>query len=206
MPEANAKDRRPPHQPANAFMHVGQRRRIANREERNRILSLYHRKHLPQGAPTSPALANRIAYRLDCRLEGLSVATDIVYSRYADDLLFSGGTAFARQAVPFSIQVAAIALEEGFRVHHRKTRRMRKSTRQSAAGIVINRSTNLLRTEFDQLKAILFNCVRHGPATQNRDRHPHFREHLIGRINWINQLNPQRGARLRMVFDTIAWT
>ena len=179
---------------------------IANREERNRILSLYHRKHLPQGAPTSPALANRIAYRLDCRLEGLSVATDIVYSRYADDLLFSGGTAFARQAVPFSIQVAAIALEEGFRVHHRKTRRMRKSTRQSAAGIVINRSTNLLRTEFDQLKAILFNCVRHGPATQNRDRHPHFREHLIGRINWINQLNPQRGARLRMVFDTIAWT
>ncbi len=179
---------------------------IANRVEQNRILSLYHRKHLPQGAPTSPALANLLAYRLDCRLDGLSVAADIVYSRYADDLLFSGGTAFARQAVPFSNQVAAIALEEGFRVHHRKTRRMRKSTRQSAAGIVINQSTNLRRTELDQLKAILFNCARQGPDTQNRDRHPQFREHLMGRINWVNQVNPQRGARLRMMFEKIAWS
>ncbi len=33
---------------------------------------LYARPHLPQGAPTSPALANLTAYRLDCRLSGLA--------------------------------------------------------------------------------------------------------------------------------------
>ncbi len=173
---------------------------------RHQLRSRYCRLHLPQGAPTSPKLANLIAYRLDCRLSGLATSANATYTRYADDLLFSGDKEFGRCVSSFSTQVAAIAVEEGFEVNYRKTRIMRSSTRQLAAGIIINQQTNVRREEYDQLKAIIHNCIRTGPANQNRDSLPHFRMHLLGRINWVNQLNPARGKKLMAIFEKIDWT
>ncbi|MDC8758923.1 reverse transcriptase family protein [Janthinobacterium fluminis] len=161
--------------------------------------------HLPQGAPTSPALANLCAYRLDLRVDALARSLGATYSRYADDLAFSGGAAFARAAGRFAQQVAAIALEEGFRVQHRKTRAMRAGTRQQLTGIVVNRHPNLPRADFDVLKATLNNCVRHGPASQNREGRADFRAWLAGRLAYLHMLNPQRGLRLRRLFEQIDW-
>src|SRR5947208_1567722 len=84
------------------------------------------------------------------------------------DLACSGGAELARRAQRIHIHVAAIALEEGFAVHTRKTRIMRQGVRQQLAGIVINQRTNLRRRDYDLLKATLFNCIRHGPDSQNR--------------------------------------
>jgi hypothetical protein len=166
---------------------------------------LYEQPHLPQGAPTSPALANLCAFRLDCRLAGLARASGADYTRYADDLVFSGGTDFARSAERFAIHVAAIASEEGFDVQHRKTRLMRRSVRQRVAGVVVNERLNVGRSEYDTLKAVLFNCVRSGPQGQNRAEHADFRAHLAGRVAYVASLNPARGDRLRQLFEQIAW-
>jgi hypothetical protein len=162
--------------------------------------------HLPQGSPCSPALANLCAYRLDLRLEALAHALGATYSRYADDLVFSGGPGFARAAERFTIQVGAIALEEGFRVHPRKTRLMRKGARQQVTGVVVNRHPNLARDEYDTLKATLTNCVRHGPASQNRAQHADFRAYLAGRIAYVKMLNAQRAIRLQRLADAIVWS
>lgn len=167
--------------------------------------TLYTRIHLPQGAPTSPALANLCAYRLDCRLSGLAKSVGARYTRYADDLAFSGGEEFDRCVERFSIHVAAILLEEGFAAHHRKTRIMRQGVRQHLAGLVANRRVNIFRRDFDRLKAILTNCVRHGPANQNREGHPHFRDHLEGRLGFMEMINPTKSKRLRKIFEQIDW-
>jgi hypothetical protein len=167
--------------------------------------SLYSQRHLPQGAPTSPALANLCAYRIDCRLSGLAKSAGAGYTRYADDLAFSGNEQFARNADRFSTHAAAILTEEGFSVHHRKTRLMRPGVRQHLAGLVINNRLNVIRTDFDALKAILTNCLRHGPETQNRAARPAFRAHLDGRIAFVEMVNPSKGSRLRQIFHQIEW-
>lgn len=166
---------------------------------------LYAWRHLPQGAPTSPALANLCAYRVDCRLSGLAKAAGAAYTRYADDLAFSGDARFGRCLERFAVQVAAILLEEGFAVHHRKTRVMRQGVRQHLAGLVINEHANVVRADFDRLKAILTNCVRHGAESQNRDGHPAFRLHLEGRVGFVAMVNPAKGARLRRIFEQLRW-
>ena len=124
-------------------------------EEWQRLRVLYRRPHLPQGAPTSPALANLCALHMDTRLARFAEAAEAVYTRYADDVAFSGDENFARNAKRFASQVAAIAAEEGFRVQHHKTRLMRASVRQHLAGLTVNKGTNVSRRELDRLKAVL---------------------------------------------------
>jgi RNA-directed DNA polymerase len=173
--------------------------------ERPRLEALYGLPHLPQGAPTSPALANLAAWRLDCRLAAFAAACRANYTRYADDLAFSGGPELERTSHRFHIHVAAIALEEGFAVNARKTRIMRAGVRQHLAGVVVNRHPNLNRNQFDRLKAILHNCAAHGPQGQNREGHADFRAYLAGSIAYAEMINPARGRRLRALFDEIVW-
>jgi RNA-directed DNA polymerase len=160
---------------------------------------------LPQGAPTSPALANICAYRTDCRLTGLARSAGAEYTRYADDVAFSGGDDFERGVERFSTHVAAVLLEEGFSVNHRKTRIMRHSVRQRLAGLIANDRMNVMRSNYDTLKATLHNCVHLGAHTQNRTAHPRFRAHLDGRIGWVESVNPGKGQRLRALFNRIVW-
>jgi len=166
---------------------------------------LYARPHLPQGAPTSPALANICAFRVDCRLSALAAAAGATYTRYADDLAFSGDAEFDRCVERFAARAAAILLEEGFRVQHRKTRIMRQGVRQYLAGLVVNERVNTVRADYDRLKATLYNCIRYGPESQNREGHELFRQHLEGRVEFVASVHADRGARLRLLLNQIAW-
>jgi hypothetical protein len=170
-----------------------------------RLEELLRVAHLPQGAPTSPALANLCTYRLDCRLAALAQTAGARYTRYADDLAFSGDEPFERCARRFHVEVCRLTLEEGFEVNPRKTRFMRPGVRQQLVGIVLNRHPNLPRVEYDRLKAILFNCIQHGPESQNRTGLSDFRAYLAGRLAYLQMLNPSRGRKLRSLFDRIAW-
>ena len=180
-------------------------RRDVGVEEVFELRGLYGSRHLPQGAPTSPALGNLCAYSFDCRLHGLARSAGAEYTRYADDLAFSGGEAFNRQAERFSNRVGAILLEEGFRTYYRKTRIMHPGVRQHLAGLVTNQHLNIARDTFDELKAILTNCVRKGPHSQNRESVADFRAHLNGRVSFVESIHPGKGAKLRAIFERISW-
>ena len=161
--------------------------------------------HLPQGAPTSPALANLCALHFDLRLEGLAATLGGQYTRYADDIAISGGEELRRRLSAIAASIAVIALEEGFEINHRKTRAMHRSHRQLLTGIVVNEKPNVRRQDFDRLKATLTNCVRHGPVSQNGGMRADFRAHLVGRIAYVRSLNRERASRLQALFDRIDW-
>ena len=165
----------------------------------------YHSAHLPQGAPTSPALANLCAFKLDCRLQGAATKLGARYTRYADDLSFSGGREFERSMRRFIPLAGAIALEEGFAINFRKTQVMQAAQRQQVTGVVVNTKPNLDRRDFDSLRAMLHNCVTHGPRSQNRREAPDFRSHLAGRIAHAASINPTRAARLQHLFARNPW-
>ncbi|WP_284163744.1 reverse transcriptase family protein [Frigidibacter sp. SD6-1] len=155
-------------------------------------------RHLPQGAPTSPALANLAARALDRRLAGLARRLGASYSRYADDLAFSGD----RHVVPTLLSaVPDIVRETGFRLNPAKTRKAHSGQRQTVTGIVVNRHLNLARPVYDEVKAILHRLS--DPADPRR-RDPAFLAHLDGRISWAEQVNPARARSLRDRFDALA--
>jgi RNA-directed DNA polymerase len=162
--------------------------------------------HLPQGAPTSPALANLACWQLDKRLEGLARAFDAQVTRYADDITFSGGFWLRSGRQDLLSLLRQIVTEEGFALAASKTRVTTRSGRQQVLGLVVNERRSLDRRNLDLLEAILINCVRTSPAAQNRAGHPDFRAHLLGRLAWVAAAAPHKVAKLRVIFDAIDWS
>lgn len=148
-------------------------------------------RHLPQGAPTSPSLANLVAFTLDTRLAGLARRLDATYSRFADDLCFSGDAGIApvlRAALP------GIVADCGFHLNPAKTRVQPAHHRQTVTGIVVNQHLNLSRRDYDRLKAQIHHL---SDPTDPRRGDRAFLTRLEGRIAWLEQLNPHKGAKLR---------
>jgi RNA-directed DNA polymerase len=174
-------------------------------DSRRRLITRLSRPHLPQGSPTSPALANLAAHALDRRVAGLAAGAGATYTRYADDLALSlDGVGAHRRAARLAAMIRTIATEEGFRVNARKTVIATRAQRQLLCGVMVNARLTVPRTDYDLLRAILHNC-RLDPASQNRDGVSDFRSHLLGRIAWVASLDPGRGERLRTEFDAISW-
>lgn len=167
----------------------------------------YEPLHLPQGAPTSPALANLAAWALDVRLSGLAKKFGVTYTRYADDLTFSGDSKLMKgKSMTMLIRyVRGIVKDEGFKWNASKKAVVRRGSRQVVTGLTVNAKPNVSRKEFDALKAILNNCAKKGPASQNRSGVADFRAHLQGRIGFVRSVNPPKAARLQKVYDKIAW-
>lgn len=90
--------------------------------------------HLPQGAPTSPILSNIVTKRMDYRLKHLAEKFDLIYTRYADDLTFSGSNV----PVKFISIVTAIVEDEGFKVNDKKTEIKRKHNRKIITGVSVS--------------------------------------------------------------------
>jgi retron-type reverse transcriptase len=153
---------------------------------------------LPQGAPTSPALSNLIARRLDARCLGLARKLGFTYSRYADDLSFSTTEPDALARIGYLLaRIRHIARDEGFAVNEKKTRVLRPSSSQRVTGIVVNGAEpRIPRATVRRLRAILHQAEKTGIEAQNRDGHPDFANHLAGMLAWVRMVSPQQAEPL----------
>ena len=151
---------------------------------------------LPQGAPTSPGLSNQVARKLDKRLGGLAAKLGLTYTRYADDLSFSGGEDFEERVGYLMARVRHLAKEEGFAVNEKKTRVMRRNAAQRVTGLVVNDKPSIRKKELKRLRAILHRARFEGLEAQNRDGRPNFREWLLGKIAYVRMVRPDVGEKL----------
>jgi RNA-directed DNA polymerase len=159
---------------------------------------------LPQGACTSPALSNLLARRLDARLAGLAAKLSFAYTRYADDLTFSGPAEAAAKTGYLLARVRHIVAGESLVVNESKTRVQRPNRRQTVTGIVVNQRPNLSRPLLKRLRAILHRAQKEGLAAQNRDGRDNFVPWLDGMIAYVQMVNPPRGKELRERFAKLA--
>jgi RNA-directed DNA polymerase len=191
--------------PPDVWLEVPTPREPALIDARFRLGRRLAQPHLPQGAPSSPALANLAAYSLDRRITRRATSFGATYSRYADDITLSGSAHVRRRADELRTTIGEIAREEGFSLNDRKSRLLTRAGRQQICGIVVNERTNISRTEYDTLRATLHNARRFGPGAQNRAGVADFRAHLLGRIAWVEHVHPTHGVKLRRAFAQVVW-
>ena len=154
---------------------------------------------LPQGACTSPAITNALCRRLDRRLTGLARKHGFTYTRYADDLTFSGDNARAVGRLLRSVR--SVVAAEGLTEHPRKTRVMRRANRQEVTGVTVNSRPTVAREEVRRLRAVLHNAARNGLESQNRDGHPDFAAYLRGKVEFACMVDPHRAPQLRSALE-----
>ncbi|WP_058633019.1 reverse transcriptase domain-containing protein [Microbacterium oxydans] len=131
-----------------------------------------YRGVLPQGAPTSGALANAVGFRLDTMLQKIADANGLVYTRYSDDLTFSSPASFNRAVVPKLVaQVEKSISLSGFQVHKKKTRLVPPGARKIVLGLLLMDRDVRLVPEFRSRIDNHIRCVgKFGPGAHAASR------------------------------------
>jgi retron-type reverse transcriptase len=149
---------------------------------------------LPQGACTSPAITNLVCRKLDTRLAGIARHFGFHYTRYADDLTFSGDD---RAEVGRLLGcVRKVLKDEGFVEHGDKTHVMGRGRRQEVTGVVVNEKLSLARDDKRALRAILHNAAKNGLSAENRDGREDFAAYLRGRVAFACMVDPSLARTL----------
>lgn len=150
-------------------------------------LCCYNNK-LPQGAPTSPLIANLIFQTVDFRIIQLCKKYKLTYTRYADDLTFSTNEKdFYTKSCDFLKELTLLIEKSGFHINQEKTHIQDKNHRQMVTGLIVNKKVNVKRKFFKETKAAALSFYKNGEcfldgkkATINQ---------INGRFSFINQVD-----------------
>jgi len=159
---------------------------------------------LPQGSPASPTLSNLGAAMLDLRLLEYARSRSLNFSRYADDITFSGDI----QNKPFSTTIGYITASEGFILNLKKTKYVQAGAQQLVTGLNVNTKLSIPKKKRREIHTHLHNCLKFGPfAHMERTENfiLYYREWLLGNIIYIQMVHKEEGHKLRERFDRISW-
>lgn len=160
---------------------------------------------LPQGAPTSPALSNIVCLNLDKKLSTLAINHKLRFTRYADDITFSG------KELPHKLinKIKSILLSENLIINKEKTRIQRRNNRQEVTGIVVNEKLQVPRSMRHKLRQEIYYIKKYGVNShlgRINETRKNYINHLMGIANYILFINPtdvqarQQLAYLRKIF------
>jgi retron-type reverse transcriptase len=144
--------------------------------------------YLPQGAVTSPYIANLVCYHMDARINGYCSRKDIVYTRYADDLTFSSNNRTLLNKVEKFIKY--IVKDEGFTINGKKTRYLSNDIKKTVTGITINDDSIHVDKKFKRdLRAQIYQSIKSKDYTNNSQ--------ISGKIAYVNSI--EDGFRERII-------
>ncbi len=148
---------------------------------------------LPQGAPTSPMIANIVCRKLDARLTGFAIRHNFAYTRYADDLIFSGEDPL----IGFIGVIKKIIQEEGFAVAGHKLKIRRSGSRQQVLGLNVNSCVSVPRKVRRLLRAMADRQLKAQKADDNM--YPF----LMGHASFMKPVHPEEAQRLKKMLKDI---
>ena len=151
----------------------------------------YYRESLPQGAPTSPAITNIMMYDFDERIGAYCSERGIAYTRYCDDMAFSG--AFDEKEV---IAIVKAELQKlGLFLKNRKTAIISNTKRQTVTGIVVNEKINLTKEYKKKIRQEMYYIKRFGIDSHLKKigilEKEQYIDSLLGRIAFVLQTIPK---------------
>ncbi|PAT43097.1 reverse transcriptase family protein [Vandammella animalimorsus] len=149
-------------------------------------------RHLPQGAPSSPALTNILCRRLDRRLHGMAAKLGFAYTRYADDLSFSADAPAQHLVGKLLWRARQIITDEGFTLHPDKLHVMRNARRQQVTGLVVNAKPSIDRSTFKRFRATVFQVEKDGPQGKSWNGNDNVLDALLGYAHFLHMVDPQR--------------
>lgn len=156
---------------------------------------------LPQGAPTSPYLSNLRMIALDEKISKYTSQKSIRYTRYADDLTFSGDF-----NPHFLINdISTIVYNEGFSINPEKTRVARSNARQEVTGIVVNSHMQISKEKRKQIRQQIYYIRKYGLEShleRIEENRANYLNHLLGQINFALFVNP-KDEEMKEYFDTV---
>ncbi len=145
------------------------------------------RERLPQGAPTSPALSNLVMKPFDEAMLDWCGQQNISYTRYCDDMTFSGD--FNPAAVTGKVRGFLEAM--GMELNQAKTTVCSQAVRQTVTGITVNEICQLPRDYRRRLRQEVHLCLRYGTGTEDRTASIRHLEQLMGKVSYLLQVRPE---------------
>lgn len=143
---------------------------------------------LPQGAPTSPLIANMICNIMDIRILKIAKKYRLDYTRYADDLTFSTNNKyFLNDYDKFLEDIKNIIHRSGFELNSKKTRLLFSNSRQEVTGLVVIKKISVPKEYYKNTRAMAHSLYKNGYFLI--DDEVGTIEQLEGRFSFINQIN-----------------
>ena len=143
-------------------------------------------QHLPQGAPTSPALSNLVMKPFDTHMLAWCGERGISYTRYCDDMTFSG------DFKPASVIGKTTGFLEtmGMELNREKTVISSQAERQTVTGITVNQVCQLPRDTRRKLRQEVHRVLRYGTGETDPVQSVRCLERLLGRVSYLLQVRP----------------
>ena len=144
---------------------------------------------LPQGAPTSPALSNIFMYDFDEEMMRFCLERHIFYTRYADDMTFSGD--FDVDELKDKLQI--LLKKKHLSLNNKKTRVMTRNQRQIVTGCVVNQRIHLPVEQLKKIRQEMYFIKKFGLSQHLKNincNKKNYVKHLYGRINYALLLQP----------------